>query len=97
MSSARQSTVWELRRQQILLPKSGFELSECEDFIGVDEQNQRFAVADGATEAFDARSWAQRLAQNWVSSDSALTNRTAGSRSPMAQRKHSTRAVGPND
>ena len=73
MSSARQSTVWELRRQQILLPKSGFELSECEDFIGVDEQNGRFAVADGATEAFDARSWAQRLAQNWVHSDAALT------------------------
>lgn len=73
MSSARQSTVWELRRRQIVLPKLGFELSECEDFIGVDEQNCRFAVADGATEAFDARSWAQRLAQNWVKSDSALT------------------------
>jgi hypothetical protein len=73
MSTARQSTVWELRRQQILVPKSGFEPSECEDFIGVDEQNSRFAVADGATEAFDARSWAQRLAQNWVRSDSALT------------------------
>jgi hypothetical protein len=73
MSSARQSTVWELRRQQILLPKSGFEPSECEDFIGVDEQNSRFAVADGATEAFDARSWAERLAHNWVRSDSALT------------------------
>ena len=73
MSSARQSTVWELRRQQVLLPKSGFELSECEDFIGVDEQNQRFAVADGATEAFDARSWAERLAHNWVRSDLAFT------------------------
>ena len=73
MSSARQSTVWELRRQQIILPKLGFEVSECEDFIGVDEQNSRFAVADGATEAFDARSWAQRLAQNWVRSASALT------------------------
>ena len=73
MSSAKPSTIWELRRQQILLPKSGFELSECEDFIGVDEQNCRFAVADGATEAFDARGWAQRLAENWVRSDSALT------------------------
>ncbi len=73
MSSARQSTVWELRRQQILLPKSGFEASECEDFIGVDERTSRFAVADGATEAFDARSWAERLAHNWVRSDSALT------------------------
>jgi hypothetical protein len=73
MSSARQRTVWELRTQQILLPKSGFAASECEDFIGINEQNCRFAVADGATEAFDARSWAQRLAHNWVQSDSGLT------------------------
>jgi hypothetical protein len=73
MSSARQSTVWELRTRQILLPKAGFEPSECEDFIGADERTSRFAVADGATEAFDARSWAERLAHNWVQSDSALT------------------------
>ena len=73
MSSARQSAIWELRTQQILLPKSGFESSECEDSIGIDEQNCRFAVADGATEAFDARNWAQRLANNWVRSDAALT------------------------
>jgi len=73
MSSARQSSSWELRTQQLLLPKSGFESSECEDFIGVDEQNCRFAVADGATEAFDARNWAERLAHNWVRSDAALT------------------------
>ena len=33
----------------------------------------RFAVADGATEAFDARNWAERLAQHWVEHDSALT------------------------
>lgn len=73
MSSARQSAVWELRQQQILLPKSGLEPSECEDFIGINEQRCRFAVADGATEAFDARSWAQRLAHNWVRNDLALT------------------------
>jgi hypothetical protein len=76
MSSARQSAIWELRTQQILLPKSGFEASECEDSIGIDEQNWRFAVADGATEAFDARNWAERLAQRWVRSDSALTAET---------------------
>lgn len=76
MSSVKQSAGWELRTQQVLLPKSGFESSECEDFIGVDEQNCRFAVADGATEAFDARNWAQRLAESWVHSDSALTPET---------------------
>jgi len=73
MSSARQSAIWELRTQQVLLPKSGFEASECEDSIGGDEQNCRFAVADGATEAFDARNWAERLANNWVRSTAALT------------------------
>lgn len=76
MSSARQSSTWELHTQQLVLPKSGFAVSECEDFIGIDEQNCRFAVADGATEAFDARTWAQRLAENWVRSDSALTPET---------------------
>ena len=76
MSSARQSAIWQVRTQQLLLPKSGFESSECEDSIGSDEQNCRFAVADGATEAFDAGNWAQRLAQNWVRSDSALTPET---------------------
>jgi hypothetical protein len=76
MSSARQSSIWELRTQQILLPKSGFAASECEDSIGVDEQKCRFAIADGATEAFDARNWAERLAQHWVRNDSALTPET---------------------
>lgn len=76
MSSAKQSAGWEVRTQHVLLPKSGFESSECEDVIGLNEQNCRFAVADGATEAFDARNWAQRLAENWVRSDSALTPAT---------------------
>jgi len=76
MSSARTSATWELRTRQIVLPKPGFASSECEDVIGIDEQNCRFAVADGATEAFDARNWAERLAHNWVSSDSALTPET---------------------
>ena len=76
MSSVKQSAGWELRTQQVLLPKSGFDASECEDVIGIDVQNCRFAVADGATEAFDARNWAQRLAESWVRNDSALTPET---------------------
>src|ERR1044072_288106 len=73
MSSARQSAIWELRMQQVLLPKSGFEASACEDSIGSDEQNCRFAGVDGATEDVDARNWAQRLANNWVRSSIAFT------------------------
>lgn len=73
MSSAKQSTTWELQLRQLLLPKLGQEASECEDAIAIDAQNSRFAVADGATEAFDARNWAERLAQHWVQRKSTLT------------------------
>jgi hypothetical protein len=52
--------------QQFLLPKSGADASECEDAIGVNPSALRFAVADGATEAFDSRNWARRLAERWV-------------------------------
>lgn len=52
--------------QQFLLPKSGSEVAECEDAIGINRDALRFSVADGATEAFDSRNWAQRLAERWV-------------------------------
>jgi len=73
VSSVKQSAIWELQTRQLLLPKLGHELSECEDAIAIDAERWRFAVADGATEAFDARNWAQRLAQHWVQQESALT------------------------
>jgi hypothetical protein len=65
--------MWDLGTRQLLLPKLGHEASECEDAIAVDVETCRFAVADGATEAFDARNWAGRLAQHWVQNQSALT------------------------
>ncbi|HKG96645.1 MAG TPA: hypothetical protein VKA97_02450, partial [Pyrinomonadaceae bacterium] len=73
MSSAKQSATWELKFRQLLLPKLGHDASECEDVIAIDTETCRFAVADGATEAFDARNWAQRLAQGWVKNESTLT------------------------
>ena len=73
MSSVKQSAIWDLQLRQLLLTKLGQEASECEDFVAVDPQACRFAVADGATEAFDARSWAERLAQRWVQRESTLT------------------------
>src|SRR5215471_4825516 len=60
--------------RQFLLPKSGYQLSECEDAIGINPARRRFAVADGATEAFDARSWARQLAHGWVEIDTAALN-----------------------
>ena len=73
MSSVKQSAIWDLQLRQLLLTKLGQEASECEDFLAVDRETCRFAVADGATEAFDARNWAERLAQHWVQRESTLT------------------------
>lgn len=72
MSSVKQSVNLDLQLRQLLLPKLGQEVSECEDVIAVDTQSCRFAVADGATEAFDARKWAERLAQQWVRRQATL-------------------------
>jgi hypothetical protein len=57
-----------LHTQHFLLPKSGQAFSECEDAVGINAEAHRYAVADGATEAFDAGSWAKRLAHRWVES-----------------------------
>lgn len=65
--------MWELQTRQLLLPKLGHDASECEDAIALDIDRCRFAVTDGATEAFDARNWAQRLAQHWVKNESIRT------------------------
>jgi len=73
LSSAQQTATWELQTRQLLLPKLDHEVAECEDFIAEDAETCRFAVTDGATEAFDARNWARRLAQSWVQTHSALT------------------------
>jgi Protein phosphatase 2C len=49
-------------------------MSECEDAIGINTASNRFAVADGATEAFASQSWARQLAVHWTESDcEALT------------------------
>lgn len=57
---------WRVEVRQFLLPKEGSGAEECEDAVAFDAGALRFAVADGATEAFDARRWARRLAEEWV-------------------------------
>ncbi len=59
-------STWQFHTRQFLLPKSGHQLSECEDAIGINPATRRFAVADGATEAFDSQTWARLLAHDWV-------------------------------
>ena len=71
MTSPVTITTPTLQVRQYLLPKRAHTLSECEDAVGINVTRRRFAVTDGATEAFDARNWAQRLAQNWVQSETA--------------------------
>ena len=73
MSSAKQSTIWDLQLRQLLLPKLDHDASECEDAIAFDIHTARFAVADGATEAFHARQWATNLAERWVRNEATLT------------------------
>jgi hypothetical protein len=52
--------------RHFVIPKGGSTAGECEDALAFDAGALRFAVADGATEAFDARRWAERLAVEWV-------------------------------
>ena len=73
MSSAKQSATWDLQLRQLLLPKLDHDASECEDAIAFDIHTARFAVTDGATEAFNAQQWARNLAEHWVRKESTLT------------------------
>src|ERR1044072_6154045 len=73
LSSAKQSAMWDLQLQQLLLPKLDHDASECEDAIAVDIHTARFAVTAGATEAFNAQQWARSLAEHWVRKEATLT------------------------
>lgn len=59
------------RVSHFLMPKEGAGLGECEDAVGVNVEGRRFAVADGATEAFDAGRWARTLAEGWAGAGGA--------------------------
>jgi len=73
LSTAKQSASWDLELRQLLLPKLDHDASECEDAIAFDIQTARFAVTDGATEAFHAQQWARNLAEHWVRKEATLT------------------------
>lgn len=60
-----------LRFHEFLLPKSGYTITECEDAVSVNIERGRFSLADGATEAFDSRTWALRLAASWTQGEQA--------------------------
>lgn len=62
---------WRIETQHFLLVKEDCAPSECEDAIGINAGSRRYALADGATEGFDSRSWARRLVDGWTQADPA--------------------------
>src|SRR5579864_6363613 len=52
--------------QRYLTQKAGSERRECEDALAYSCSRGIFAVADGATEAFDSRYWAKLLVRGWM-------------------------------
>ena len=72
MTSPRKTASPDAKVSHVLLPKRGHTLAECEDAFACNRTTMRFAIADGATESFDAASWAQRLATRWVNSSGLL-------------------------
>ncbi|HYP53032.1 MAG TPA: hypothetical protein VEQ42_05800 [Pyrinomonadaceae bacterium] len=64
---------WRIHAREFVLPKEGADADECEDAVGVNSELRRYALADGATEAFDSKSWAKRLAEGWVAAETAAT------------------------
>lgn len=58
-----------LRIHTFLLPKRGSLPSECEDAIAINKARTVFAIADGATEAYDSRSWARLFIRSWIRID----------------------------
>lgn len=68
MTSVSQSLVV----RNFLLPKHGHKAEECEDATSINSRLNRFAVADGATEAFDSGNWARRLVSSWTESNGLL-------------------------
>ncbi len=60
-----------VRVRHILIPKRGNTRRECEDALSANLEALRFAIADGATEAYDSRRWARLLCRAWTSATSA--------------------------
>jgi len=73
-----------LSQQHWILQKHGTDRCDCEDALDFSLRKQRFAVADGATEAFDSKTWAKLLVRCWLTSSTPLL--TSEEFWPMVQR-----------
>ncbi|MCP9493421.1 MAG: protein phosphatase 2C domain-containing protein [Pyrinomonadaceae bacterium MAG19_C2-C3] len=72
--------MWRLEAQSFMSAKDGASIAECEDATAVNEARRRYAIADGATEAFDAGSWARALVQSWAAEDESSRDTDEGFR-----------------
>ncbi|MCG3771888.1 MAG: hypothetical protein JW384_03085 [Nitrosomonadaceae bacterium] len=68
---------WPVKTATVLLPKQDCLPSECEDALDLNVPKGRFAVADGATEAFDSGRWAKMLVKVWTHSSQLKIEREA--------------------
>lgn len=68
---------WPIKTATVLLPKQDCLPSECEDALDLNVMKGRFAVADGATEAFDSGRWARMLVKAWARSSELKLEREA--------------------
>jgi hypothetical protein len=62
---------WLIETRHFLMEKEDSAPSECEDAIGLNAESWRYALADGATEGFDSRSWARLLVDGWTQANPA--------------------------
>jgi len=62
--------------QAFWLPKGGHSEEEYEDSFAFSIQEQRFAIADGATETSFAKQWAQSLVQAFISNPPPFPSET---------------------
>jgi hypothetical protein len=56
----------DIQVHRFAFPKDGTSSRECEDAFAINWKSLVFAIADGATESFDSRTWAQLLVRSWV-------------------------------
>lgn len=62
---------WRIETRHFLTHKEDCAPSECEDAISINAASWRYALADGATEGYDARRWARQLVDGWTEADPA--------------------------
>lgn len=79
---------WRLSlRLNALLPKINEDLSDCQDSTGVNLENGRFCLSDGATQSFFPKLWSQELCDSYCNIESVVNHSNWLDWLSQAQRK----------